>query len=995
MTQGTFSAEYTKLNKAQKEAVDAIEGPVMVVAGPGTGKTKVLTVRMANILDKTDTEPEAILALTYTNNAAAEIRKRLAELIGMPAYRTTITTFHGLCELIIHEHEERFPEFAGKRIADASDQRRIMERIFGRASYLELLAGYGDDPYYIGPALRAIETLKREGVGPERLMELIDAERVIISDDPDAISTRGATKGQMKADYKKKLERLDRLAELPELYRDYDSELANAKLYDFSDLLTRVRDALSSDELLRLSLQEQYQYLLIDEHQDTNATQNRIVELLAGFFDTPNLFIVGDEKQAVYRFQGASLENFLYFRDVFRDVKLIVLNENYRASQLLLDAAHGIRASEKPLKARQQYADEPVGLFAASDTDAQYYAVGRMISERIQKGEQPEQIAVLYRNNADGQALAEMLARMNIAYSLEAKTNVIQDPDIGRLLFLLEAVHDYGEPGPLYEALLVPWLGIPPLDVYKLRTFCGRDRNPYSVIASLSLMKEAGIGAREKLLALSERLGQWHSMAKQESPPVALEAVVTDSGCLDSLIAHREGSQKMSRLHTIYEIARNLTHGHRDATLLDLVVQLRYVRDKGIRLEVSNPRIPGRVRLMTAHTAKGLEFDSVILIDCYESHWPARKRTSPLELPASVYRLGANPVADEGEADTEERNLFFVALTRARRNAVICWPQRNQQGTELQPTRYLEDIRPGLVSTIDTAEYEQAYDNEGHVRLGRISATRPELADHDFLRQMFIRQGLSATALNNYLTCPWQYFYRNLVRIPEAMNVHLMYGNSVDRALERFFEQRNAGEKVGKKDMLGLFRQEMSKQPFATQAFTAFSKRGNESLSGWYEKWSGQWLARSDQQVKITGIAVPDVPDITVNGKIDMIEHLDASGAVRVVDFKTGKPKTRNDILGKTKSSSGDYHRQLTFYRMLTDRYQDGRYRMSEGVLDFIDPDQKGEYHREPFVIEAEDADALMEQVQKVANEILDLSFWDARCGDRSCEYCHRRELLF
>lgn len=994
MTKTAFETEYDKLNKAQKEAVDAIEGPVMVVAGPGTGKTKVLTLRMANILAKTDTEPESVLALTYTNNAAAEMRRRLAELIGPPAYRMTITTFHGLCEQVIRDYEERFPQFAGKRIADAADRRRIMEELFSRVPYLKLLAGYDDDPYYVGPALRAIEALKREGVGPDRLIALNDAERAVIMDDPDAISTRGKTKGQMKAAYKQKLERLDRLDELARLYRDYDEALASAKRYDFSDLLTRVRDALEVDEQLRLSLQERYQYLLVDEHQDTNATQNRIVELLAGFFERPNLFIVGDEKQAIYRFQGASLENFTYFRDAFKDVRLIVLNENYRSTQLLLDSAHGIRASQDRLQARGESGAEPVGLYAASDADAQYFAVGSMIAERCAAGEQADRIAVLYRNNTDGQALAEMLARMDIPYSLEAKTDVLSDPDIGRLLVLMDAIHDYSKAGPLYEALLVPWLGIPPLDVYKLRSYCGRDRNPYSVIASLSLMKEAGIASREELRALAERLSAWHVMAKQERPSAALEAIVDGSGCLNALLTQPEPSGKLARLHTIYDIARNLVHGHRGATLMDVIVQLRYVRDKGVRLEVPGPRMPGRVRLMTAHAAKGLEFDTVFLVDCYENHWPARRRASSLELPQSVYRIAGTADAQELEPDAQERNLFFVALTRARKRAVICWPQRDGQGAELQPTRYLEDIKPEYTAVLDTAPYEESYVRDGHVRLRPAGAKTPELADKDYLRGMFIRHGFSATALNNYLACPWQFFYRNLVRIPEDMNVYLMYGNAIDRALERFFERRSAGERVGKRDLLELARQSINDQPFAKTALRNFSERGRESLSGWYDAWSDQWPARSDQQVRIAGIAIPGVTEITVNGKIDKMEHLDASGTVRVVDFKTGKPKSRNDILGKTKNSNGDYHRQLTFYRMLTDRYHDGRYRMKEGVLDFIDPDQNGKYRQEAFVISSEDADALMEQVASVTRDILDLKFWDARCGQRDCTYCKRRELL-
>jgi len=987
-----FDRLYAQLNARQKEAVDAVEGPVMVVAGPGTGKTNILTLRIANILARTDTEPEAVLALTYTVNAAAEMQRRLARIVGGPAYRVTITTFHGLCEQVIRDHEERFTDLAGWRIAEDGDRLRVMERLFASAAYLDKLSSFGPDQYYVKPALRAIEELKREGVGPDRLAALVAAQRDAIANDPASVSTRGPTKGKLKADALAKLERMDRLDELVPLYREYLAALAADGFYEYSDMLTRVRDALEADEQLRLALQERYQYVLVDEHQDTNAVQNRIVELLAGFFDRPNLFIVGDEKQAIYRFQGASLDNFLYFRDRFREVRLIVLTENYRSSQLILDAAHGVRASREPLQARAERTPAPVALCAASSPDAQYFAVGELIRRRLSAGAAPERIAVLYRRNADGADLAGMLARMGIPHALEGQLDVLEDPDIGRLMLLLEAVREYGSPGPLLAALHVPWLGIPPLDVYKLAAFCGRTRNPYDVIASMKLMGEAHLAAPEVAVRWSGRMAGWSALARQEDPSHALEVIVQESGCLDALVAHPEGRAKLTRLHALYDTARNLVRGHRQATLHDLVDQLRYVRDKGIRLEVSAPPLPGRVRLMTAHGAKGLEFDTVFLVDCYEKHWPSPGRTSPLELPPAVYRLRDGTPPAETEDDAEERNLFFVALTRARHEAVVCWPQRDRRGNELQPTRYLELIRPELTATPDTADLEEAYAAAAQVRLAPPPAAVPELADRAYLRELFVRRGLSPTHLNNYLECPWKYFYRNLVRIPEADSPVLMYGNAVDRALQLFFDRRMAGESPGAGDLIALFERTAHDQPFTERDLAAALDRGRAALAGWYEQWHAQWPARSMHQVVINGIAVPGREEVTLNGKLDKMELLQGS-AVRVVDYKTGKPKSRNQIAGATKGSDGNYLRQLTFYRLLLDRWQDGRYAMQDGVIDFIDPDAQGRYRKEAFAITREQSDALLEQVTGVVDDILNLRFWGRTCGDADCPYCRLRSL--
>ena len=268
-----FQQYYKALNKEQRSAVDTIEGPVMVIAGPGTGKTQILTLRIANILAKTDMEPEAILALTFTESGVASMRKRLAEIIGSPAYRVTITTFHGFANWIIQKYPEHFPRIIGATNITDIDQIKIMESVIDKAGIKELRP-FGDRFYYLRAALGAIKNLKREGVNHGHFSLIIDQEEQALSDEEKLT----------KAQRLQRERQILKLKELLVIYRDYQAALRKQKLYDYDDMIVELLEALRESEELRLTLQERYQYFLVDEHQDTNNAQNKNLQLLSKFY---------------------------------------------------------------------------------------------------------------------------------------------------------------------------------------------------------------------------------------------------------------------------------------------------------------------------------------------------------------------------------------------------------------------------------------------------------------------------------------------------------------------------------------------------------------------------------------------------------------------------------------------------------------------------------------------------------------------------------------
>jgi DNA helicase-2/ATP-dependent DNA helicase PcrA len=346
--QDLFEKSFSILNKEQKEAVENIEGPVTVVAGPGTGKTQILTLRIANILKEmgSDFAPN-ILALTFTNSGVHAMRKRLVEFVGVElAYQVSIFTFHSFAEDQIKKNPEVFKDFSFSRPISDIEKIEIIEDILNRSD-LKALQTFSSDFHYTQKIISAIDNLKSEAFTPEDFKKTFPKieERILQKEGENAfykINRGEAKKGEIKKEILAKIEKQkEKQKELLGIFIDYQEKLKELKLYDFSDMILSVVFEAENDNDFRVSLQENFLYLLVDEHQDTNNAQSKIIEIISSASineNRPNIFTVGDQKQAIYRFQGASLENFTSFREKYSDVKIINLDKNYRSSQNILDS---------------------------------------------------------------------------------------------------------------------------------------------------------------------------------------------------------------------------------------------------------------------------------------------------------------------------------------------------------------------------------------------------------------------------------------------------------------------------------------------------------------------------------------------------------------------------------------------------------------------------------------------------------------------------------
>lgn len=1003
-----FTESYKRLNPEQREAVDLIEGPVMVIAGPGTGKTQILTLRIANILLKTQVNPSNILALTFTEAASSEMRNRLVGMIGTDGYKVHIGTFHGFCNDVIKNYPENFPHLISSEPVTEVEQIQFMEDLI-LGSEFKYLKPFGDPLYYVRSVLGEINNLKKEAVAPLDLEEVIELQKKNFETIEDLYHDKGRYKGEMKGKYQDLQKEIAKNEELLILYKAYQDFLEKEKFYDFNDMLFEVKNMMEHDRSFLLTLQERYQYILVDEHQDTNALQNRIVQLLGDFFDEPNIFVVGDEKQAIYRFQGASLENFLAFRKQYPSAKLVSLVQNYRSHQMILDAAdslieknlsaHLLLPERVKLQAQKIPVIEPIKLAVLNDYFAEMQFVVEEIKKKKESGTPLSEIVVIGRNNKDLQTMADVLERCGVPYTINSDASVLGDIYILKLITLFRAIAFPGSEMELLKAMHIDFFGIEPVDVYKLlseKQHAIRDKNEkinfYDILNNLTEKEAVSLKLEtfKSLQLFNKKMRDWQKRSINTSFENFFVEVINESGFKTHLLLSGKRYEILDKLIALFEEVKILLQRNPDFSLKDFIVYLDLLKKHDVSLKTKvHTLLSDSVNLMTAHRSKGLEFEYVFIINAFDGHWGnSRKRNKGFKIPWDLLGVTLNLETEEGE---DERRLFYVALTRAKKDIYISYSTTSIEGKEQIPSQYVTEIDPELMAEVDIQKFEEDFLKNKDQIFEVPDAQKISAKNKLFFQGLFEKRGLSATALDNYLSCPWKFFYRNLLSFPDVKNKNQIYGTLMHLVMSRLIRGKGKG-KSGKEEVLELFNDLVRRSPLPESEKKELLAKGKKSIEKIATELVPSWENKSlISEMSIKGVKMDD--GVILNGRLDLIEETTDKQLVIVHDFKTGKPKSRNAIAGLTAGSDGNYLRQLTFYKILVDNYHSGQMKMQGGVIDFIEPDEKGRFRSEYFEISDQEVKVLEDQIKFVSNEIRNLDFWDRFCDDEECEYCELRRL--
>ncbi len=982
--QEKFQAAYKELNTDQRLAVDTIDGPVMVIAGPGTGKTQILTLRIAKILFETDTAPESILALTFTESGVKAMRERLRLYVGTSAYKVPIMTFHGFADYLIQSYPDEFNHLVGS--VPISDLERLycMEKIVD-SGIAPLLRPTGDPYYYVTSLIKQVSDMKREYITPEKLSLLIDEEYTVLSQ-IDQFHEKGPHKGKERSEYKNAKKQLEKNQSLLAVYRLYQTELKTIKRYDFEDMILEAVSVLESNESIRLDTQERFQYVLADEHQDVNQSQNKILQLITEYHSRPNIFVVGDEKQAIYRFQGASLENFLFFDDYFQGTKTISLEKNYRSNQTILDFSHHIiesndetlKALRIPLKAEAK-TKGGVNQLAFEHEHLELCWIVHKIHELKKVGFNYSDIAIILRTNKEVELYTRELRAKGLNVVPSADSDINLHPLVKSVRALLGAIIDPTDEKILFEVIHGSYLDFSTQDIIKILTLKNTQRVPLSEVVFI-LPEEVFSDEMlyKKIINFRNFFSRTREKISYESPDILLGNILRDSGLV--AYAHKIDIKNGFRvIRRLLDAVDDIIKVNHDIDLQGIVHELERHEQYNIPLNV--PYIPNgydAVNVMTAHKSKGLEFPVVFVPNVIDRKWGGKQVRN-------LFKLQLTKTTGALDTEDDDRRLLYVAITRAQEELYVSYSDNSIEGTVSSPSRLIN---------LDTYQFTKHTQVEEDNLFSLQTSSENIHIPYKYLTEIFLSRGLSATALNNYMSSPWTFLYRNLLRIPEVQPLHMKYGTLIHSVLERAVKKKNKDNVLlTSSEIDTIIRTYLKKIPLTVIETTQLHEKALASLPLYIEDYFTEKINEATFSVPEFRITTElsdsrlVVESLKLTGSLDRVDY-DAEGNIlRVVDYKTGKSKSRNAIEGNTKDGDKSYKRQLIFYALLL-QLQNLHHDAVIYELSFVEPTASGKIVSHGFMISNEEIEDLKTEIITIGNDIVNEKFLEIPCDPHVCDYC-------
>lgn len=1063
-----YAEALQKLNTNQRLAVETIDGPVLVLAGPGTGKTQLLGVRAAHILSQTDTLPQQILCLTFTESGAENMRERLTRFIGKEAYDVHISTYHAFGSEIIRRFPEAFSELRLQTPVDELSKHQVILSIVENLPY--------DDPlkqtqHHLGDLINTISELKRALLKPDDLRaiaaenkqfivdasrdaqtifadlatmprsiakalpffeQLLEALQKHIPDAPalprfgslGAIAVHDLEQACAQAQEQNSTKPLtawknnwlakndnnqfifdgllknQRIESLANVSHAYDDALKKEGWYDFDDMIMLAGKALQDNPDLRFTLQEQYLYIMLDEFQDTNAAQLRLVQLLSDnpvHEGRPNVLAVGDDDQAIYAFQGAQYSNMLDFYNMYQGVVVVVnLTENYRSAADILHTAQNISTQiesrlvrhfdgmSKNLKADNTSLPKATIERREFLSDvAQYDWMAEHIAALIKNGTHPREIAVLAPKHRQLEPLIPYLAKRNIPVRYEKRENVLEAPVVKQILTMSKLVlaiqaRDKTTANALWpEVLSFDFWHIPVKEIWQLAWSInnqtkedGADNwstallahtNPLLAQPAILVSALAGRVATEPCERMLDILIGNEPLSTNEPSEPSVSSPLRQYYLSQEIQAKNPNLfyQTISHLTVLRAKLREYQATKTDTLTLPALVEFANLyTEADQRMQSTSPynQQADAVQLMTVFKAKGLEFEHVFLPSCQDEVWGtlARGNTNKITLPNNL-----TPIRHAGTTDDERLRLLFVAITRAKFGLHLASFAHTFSGKDTKRLKYLDEqeqedstfrsmVLPESAQQIILSDHEApALESLEMSWQTRHVVARATDSLRELLRDRLTRYQMSPTDLTRFIDLqyggPESVFFKTLLRFPDAPTVSSQFGDAIHRTLEWVQLETNKGNTPATDMALAYFGTCLRKGRFTADELTLEEQRGKRALRAYLAARSHSHMFKPNDRAEYSfrneGVFVGDAH---MSGKIDRMEIDHQAKTITVVDYKTGKSSSR----WGSEARLHKYKLQLYCYKILIEgSHTFSGYRVPQGRIEFIEPDAEGKIY--------------------------------------------------
>jgi len=949
------------LNKEQKEAVVYTLGSLLVIAGAGTGKTKVITSRIAYLISEKLAKPEEIIALTFTDKAAAEMEERVDVLVPYGYTNIWISTFHSFGDRILRENSLEAgvsPDF--KVLGEAGQSIFIRDHLF--EFELKHYRPLGNPTKYIKPLIFFFSRLKDEIILPK---DLLDYARKEIK----------ASKDQVEA---------ERILELAQTYERYDSLMRESGNIDYGDQIIRCIELFKNNSKILKEYQKQFKYILVDEYQDTNYAQNELLKILA---KKSQLTVTGDDDQSIFRFRGAAISNILDFKDTYNNAREIVLTKNYRSTKQILDSSYKLIQHNNPDRLEIKYKIDKklktsktgnnIHHINCESNLAEADQVASIIKKKVGVGElKYKDFAILFRANSHSEPFVHALNAKSIPYKLSGGSGLYQRPEIRIIISFINSLTDFHDNLSFYHLAVSDIYQVNPSELISLNSIAKRTNKPFrnilndpSLLDGLSL-SEKTLDKLEKIVIDLEKLAK---LIPTHSTGELVYQVLKDSGYLSFLLKKSsvENEIRMQNIAKFFEKISLFEETSFDKSILkfkeyqDMLLGV----DDDPELADLDPDIDA-VNLLTIHKAKGLEFEVVFLANLVDGRFPQRNRGASIVVPEKLVKERL----PEGDYHLqEERRLFYVGMTRAKKELYLCSSQ-NYGGKRAAKTSQF------ILEALD-----EPFLNKDVYKL------KPELQIHKYKKQertefpqhFFTKDGrlnLSPHQINDYLDCPLKFKYINILKVPILRHHSVHYGSAIHSAIENYFFYKLNNKEINLEMVWEFFEKAWVSEGFITREHEEERLRnGRDALRFFYnqQKEEGRMPEKVEEKFDFN-LVFDDDTKVRVNGRFDVVYK--SRDYIEISDFKTSEVKEKEKADLRAKQSM-----QLSIYALA---YKEIEGRLPDKVsLHFIESGIKGE-----TIKTEKDLEKIKEKIWQVSTGVREQKFDPAPVYNH-CSMCAYKDI--